>query len=153
MLVAFVSIMHIVWGVALYAHGSPVLTTGTSVLRDIVGAGHYDLRACVYVLSGLLPLVVLWRPASVVGLLSLLPQQTLLVFSGIGAVVAISSGHFADGVPRGAAFLVMDQGVYVLLAVLHAFESLDRYHDRLRERRLHIYFMKDRDKEKEANTP
>ena len=128
MLVAFVSAMHVYWGIMLLIHGGAIGTTATAVLRQLVPA--YDERAIIYIVSGLLPLVLLWRPGSVAGLLSVLPQQILLILSGISVIVAISSGNYADGTHRGPAFISMDQGLYIMLAIFYVIESLDRYHER-----------------------
>jgi hypothetical protein len=128
MLVCFVAIMHILWACLLIFHGGPIATTATSLFRCLVPS--YEVRALVYLVSGLLPVVLIWRPGSVLGLISVLPQQILLLLSGISAVVAISSGHFADGVVRPHIFIAADQGIFIVLAVLHVFESLDRFHER-----------------------
>lgn len=130
MLVLFVSLMHILWGLLLLANQGALHIAATSVLLKIVGSGHSDIRAFAYIIAGCLPAVLLRWPGSVAGLLSVLPQQCLILMSGISAVVAITSGHYADGVVRDAPFIAMDQGIYIILAVLHAFESLDRFHER-----------------------
>lgn len=130
MLVLFVSLMHILWGLLLLWNGEALHISATSVLLKITGPEHAELRACAYILAGLLPAVLLWRPGSVLGLLSVFPQQALILMSGISAVVAITSGHYADGVERSSAFIAMDQGIYVILAILHAMETIDRFHER-----------------------
>lgn len=128
MLVCFVAIMHILWAVLLMVNGGPIATTATFLLRSLVPL--HELRALIYLVSGLLPVVLIWRPGSVLGLISVMPQQILLLLSGISAVIAISSGHFADGVVRSPIFIAADQGIFIVLAVLHVFESLDRFHER-----------------------
>lgn len=128
MLVCFVSIMHIFWGILLLWNQEAISTTATEVFRHLIAA--YDVRAVVYIVSGLLPAILLRWPGSLAGLLSVMPQQVLLLMSGISAIVAITSGHYADGTVRSVVFIAMDQGIYIVLGVLHAFESLDRYHER-----------------------
>lgn len=53
------------------------------------------------------------------GFFFLLPQQTVLLLSAIGALGAMISGTFADGIVRSSAFLVADQAPVVVAAVLH----------------------------------
>lgn len=48
-------------------------------------------------------------------------QQSLLTVSSISAVTAIISGHYADGVARPMAFILVDQLPMVMIAVLHSF--------------------------------
>jgi hypothetical protein len=57
------------------------------------------------------------RPIIVVGLM--LPQQTLLVISGIGAARASYLGAFPDGVIRSHEFILSDQAPAVLAVVTH----------------------------------
>jgi len=49
----------------------------------------------------------------------LLPQQTLLIITAIGAVLAAISGHYADGVPRPTLFILADQFPPILIAAAH----------------------------------
>lgn len=128
MLVLFVSVMHVFWGVMLLLNGGAIGTTATSVFRQLVP--NYGLRALIYLVAGLLPSVLIKWPGSLAGLFSCLPQQILLIFSAISATVAITSGHYADGTVRGWIFIAADQAIYILLAVLYSAEALDRYHER-----------------------
>jgi hypothetical protein len=130
MLVLFVSMMHILWGLTLIANGGALHITATSALLEIVGPGHYFLRGMMYITAALLPAVLLWKPGSVIGLLSVFPQQVLIILSGISAIVAITAGHYPDGVERSPYFIMMDQGIYIIAAFLHALESIDRYNER-----------------------
>jgi hypothetical protein len=53
-------------------------------------------------------------------ILLLLPQQSLLVISALGALSAIISGHFADGVVRPWGFIMADQFPIILSAILYS---------------------------------
>lgn len=128
MLVLFVSLMHILWGILLLIHGDGIGTTSTSVLRHLIP--EYSARALIYLTAGLMPAVLLKYPGSLTGLFSCLPQQILLIFSAISSMVAITSGQYADGTPRGWIFIAADQAIYILLAILYSAEALDRYHER-----------------------
>jgi len=82
-----------------------------------------------YILAAIMPAALLRWPGTITGLISCLPQQLLLIFSAISAIVSISTGMYADGVVRPVSFIAMDQVIYILLAILYSVESLDRYHD------------------------
>lgn len=61
------------------------------------------------------------------GLLELLPQQFTLMMSAGGAIVCIWAGHFADGVIRPSAFLLVDQIPAVLIALMHSGAIVEIY--------------------------
>ena len=130
MLVLFVSLMHMWWGILLLLNGGALHIAATSALLEIVGPGHSTARAITYIIAGILPSILLWRPGSVAGLLSVLPQQFLIILSAISAIVAITAGRYPDGTIRPALFIAMDQGIYIIAAVLHAMETADRYTER-----------------------
>jgi hypothetical protein len=130
MLVCFASIVHIIWGVLLLVNGGALHITATSTLYEMVGAGHYEFRAWLYIVAGALPIVLVVRPRwSLAGLVACFPQLTLLALSGVSALTAITSGVYPDGTARSWPFIAMDQIVYVVLPILYAFETLDRFHD------------------------
>lgn len=130
MLVLFVSLMHILWGCMLLLNQGPLDISAAWAFRELVGHGHWQLRAACYIVAGLLPAVLLKWPGSIIGLISCLPQQLLLILSGISAMVAIANGHFADGVIRPSSFIAMDQGIYAIAAMLYSMEALDRFKER-----------------------
>ena len=57
-------------------------------------------------------------------LLLLIPQQLLLWLSAGGAFQAIWLGHFADGVQRSHAFILVDQCPTILIAIFHSWAML-----------------------------
>jgi hypothetical protein len=122
--------MHVLWGVLLMVHRGSIDTAATSLFRHI--APCYQFRAIAYIVSGLLPLVLLRWPGSILGLFSCLPQLIMLLMSGVSAITVITAGAYADGTVKPPIFIAMDQAIYILLAILYAFETLDRYHERPR---------------------
>ena len=64
-------------------------------------------------------------------LLVVLPQQFLLMFSAVGACVAIYHSQFADGVVRPRAFLAADQCPAIFLAIFHTCALVDLHVRRL----------------------
>lgn len=130
MLVCFASLMHILWGVILLINHGGLHITATSTLYSLMGPSTYDARATVYFVSALLPAVIALRPKwTITGLVACLPQLALLVLSGISALVAVTSESYPDGTERSWKFILMDQGIYMILPILYAFETLDRFHD------------------------
>lgn len=125
MLVLFVSLLHILWATLLLLNQGALHIAATWALVEMVGPGHWLLRAFLYASAGILPILLCKYPGSILGLLSVLPQQALVTLSGISALVAITNGHYADGVARPALFIMMDQAPYIVLAILHAIETLD----------------------------
>lgn len=130
MLVCFTSVMHVMWGILLLSYGSTIAISATRVVVHMFP--NYEVEASIYITCGLLPVVLFWRPGSVAGLISVIPQQLLLIASGISAIVSISTGTYADMTPRAPMFIFMDQGIYLILPILYAFEAVDRYVERKR---------------------
>ena len=57
--------------------------------------------------------------------LCLIPQQGAVIATAGGAIAAVISGHYADGVMRPAAFILADQLPSILIAVFHTFAVFD----------------------------
>jgi len=128
MLDCFTSLMHLLWGLLILINHDSIHIAATRVMVHLFP--QFEVRAFLYIISALLPLFILRYPGSVIGILSVLPQQLILIMSGISAITAITQGQYADGTIRSPLFIAADQGIYVLLAILYAFESLDRFHER-----------------------
>lgn len=130
MLIVFASLMHLLWALMLGLHQSGLPIAATSVLSYLVP--DYLWRMALYSIAALLPAVIL-RPHDktnvALDILSVIPQQLLLICSGISAVVAITTGRYADGVMRSPLFIAADQGIYIVLAILYALESIDRIYE------------------------
>lgn len=127
MIVCFASLMHMLWGLLLLVNQGALNITADSTFAMVAS---YEPRAVAYFVLGMLPLFVLIKPQwSLTGLLVCSPQLVLLVLSGISALNAITQGQYPDGTARGWVFVAMDQVVYILLPIMYAFETLDRFHD------------------------
>lgn len=131
MIVCFASLMHILWGVLLLINMGGLHITATATFYSLIP--NYETRALVYMLSGTLPAILIFKPRwSFLGLAACLPQLVMLLGSGVAAVNAVTIGVYPDGtVVSGNAhlFILMDQGIYIILPLMYAFESLDRFHD------------------------
>lgn len=128
MIVCFASLMHILWGVLLLLNQAGLHITATSTVFDLVP--NYATRVVLYLAVGILPLVIAVKPRwTLSGLLACFPQLVMLVLSGIAALTAVTSGMYPDGTVRLWLFILMDQGIYMILPVMYAIETLDRFHD------------------------
>ncbi len=127
MLILFASLMHILWGVLILCNGTGLPISATRVLLELIPA--FWVRALIYIGAGLLPLLRWVYPGKAVVITALLPQQLLLILSGIGAIVSVTTGMYADGAARSPLFIAADQAIYVILAILYSFESIDRLNE------------------------
>jgi hypothetical protein len=74
----------------------------------------------------------------------MLPQQTLLIVSAIGGMVAAALGHYADGVMRPHLFIAADQLPGVVAAVCHSFAIIDLHRQhRIRKSSAHPLTIRD----------
>jgi hypothetical protein len=113
------------------------LTTTTSngsigmhaLLRAFRGAGpHQFIISAAMLASCLLAIVGQWGRL-VQGwrrLLLLLPQETLLLITALGAALALMLGHYADGVIRPRPFILADQLPRLLGPIVYGAAMLAR---------------------------
>lgn len=111
--------LHGSWVAALMASPAAMGSTGVAALASLgLDRGSLALGLTVAVCCSLydlqLPPARRWLR---IGLL--LPQQFALCVSALGALQAIVSHRFADGVPRDPWFIVSDQLHYVIAAAFH----------------------------------
>ena len=131
MLVAFVSVMHLMWAILLIMNGGPLHFTATNLLSFLIPDWH--TRVGVYMVVSVLPALRLIWPRSLLAHMSTSPQLLVLMTSAISAFAAILVGHYADGTIRDSEFIAADQAVYLVLSVFYALESIERYHRATRE--------------------
>jgi hypothetical protein len=106
-------------------------------LLDAFGGRRITLAATM-LLSALLALSVAVQRPGLLAIFALIPQQTLLVITAIGAVAFAAMGHYADGYQPsgGGLFIGADQLPRILLAISHSVASYQWFwiHDRPRSR-------------------
>lgn len=125
-IVIYAVLLHLTWAVTL-ATFPPVRTTAIDLLLRLFG-NSAPLAGGVLALSIFLAITALSLPnRPVTSFAFLLPQQFLLTVSAVGALAAMISGHFADGVIRPHEFIIADQAPAVLLAFMHAIALMERY--------------------------
>ena len=106
-------------------------------LLDAFGGRRITLTATM-LLSALLALSVAVQRPGFLAIFTLIPQQTLLLITAIGAVAFAAMGHYADGYQPsgGGLFIGADQLPRILLAISHSVASYQWFwiHDRPRSR-------------------
>lgn len=114
--------LHLVWAACLAWDGA---TGGVTAIHHLLL--FMPRRCAIYLLAGVGTLAAygLLAQRRRVSLLCVLPQQFVLMCSAVGALHAILSSTFADGVPRPRAFICADQMPALLAAVLHTFAILE----------------------------
>jgi hypothetical protein len=118
-----------IWALMLLASDDPFGSTPVHSLRF----GHRFVTAIVLMAACALALRGIRVRGTVAGWLLMLPQQTLLIVSAIGALVAIASGHYADLEPRPRLFIAADQLPAIVAAFCHSFAIIDlNYRHRIR---------------------
>ncbi len=107
--------LHVIWGFSGLSDPSAFDSTGPSAVFRLFGA--FSPAVCFSV--ALLACIAMFckSPRVVVGLM--LPQQSLLIISAVGAARAILLGHFPDGTMRSHEFILNDQAPALLAAATH----------------------------------
>ena len=112
---------HVGWGLLLLWDKRASGVTAIASMSDRLGV---TASAVAFLIVGVLAFVALflerqrWRGIFLAPAL-LIPQQIVLMFSAAGAVHAMISSSFADGVVRPRAFLIADQYPAVIVMLFH----------------------------------
>lgn len=116
LVVIFAVCLHIVWGFCLLGNSDAVGVTGIHTLSYVIDdptvLGMVLLSVACLALIGV-------TQKSLFAFALLLPQQAVLFVSSWGALFAMCTGQFADGVVRPHTFLIADQCHLLICAVLH----------------------------------
>ena len=117
--------IHVVVGPVVMFYPEASWATNTAALRDTFGTAL--MTGAAMLIAGLLAAAGMifekrWKAWS---LLFLIPQQWLLFLAAHGAVQAIYSSSFADGVVRPWSFIFADQFPYIILAIFHTLAIAD----------------------------
>ena len=117
--------MHFCYGVAVLIAGQAYMTTAIAGVSKylsawqtgllFVGVSALACRAMFHESRG-------WRH-----LLLLIPQQLVMMYSAMGALIAMAHCQFADGVPRPFGFIFVDQCPIVLSAIFHTAALLEHH--------------------------
>ena len=115
----YVALLHLLWGVLLFASPTSTHATVTAFFVDV-----FHWRLLVALLLGTASVLSIWvvyrAPVYTwrTGLM-LTPQAVFILLAATGAVQAILTGEYADGVQRSHWFIAADQAPPVVAAVCH----------------------------------
>lgn len=110
-------VLHWIWGCLLLSSRDPLGITAIASLSKF-GLVSAPYTALMYITVAILSMIGIIAPKPV-GLVFFLPQQIVLGVSAFGAIQAMATGIFADGIVRPVSFIVADQAPAVLAAVGH----------------------------------
>ena len=116
-------ILHWLWGCMLLASNDPLAITAINAVSRF-GLVYPSSASILYFFVSSLAIIGIMAPRPV-GLIFLIPQQIVLYVSAYGAILAMSTGRFADGVQRTPAFLIADQAPAVIIAFLYTFVVIE----------------------------
>ena len=114
---------HVVMGLGVLFGGEPAgwataVATSLKTVKSLGGNAH--LLGLLYLASSMLVLFATWRGKDDLrALLCYGPQQFFMLISAFGAIRAMISSQFADGVIRPMAFIVADQHLWLFIGVAH----------------------------------
>lgn len=110
-------VLHWLWGVLLLSSDAPqgITAIAASAHMGLASGQHLGI---LYLAVAFLSFMGLAAPRGV-NLIMFIPQQVVLVISAMGALRAMATGTFADGVVRPIPFLIADQAPIVMLAICH----------------------------------
>lgn len=118
-MIVYAIIIHYTWAIGVVLDPTALNVTAVHGLHKIFSSA--GLLSLVLIVAATLALITLFyrsaHSSAVLFVTMLLPQQFLLMVSATGAIEAIWTGQFADGVQRTAWFLFSDQ-CYSIYAVL-----------------------------------
>ena len=114
--------LHLCWGILGTIDETAYFSTAASAPFRLFGnlTGVVCIAVAAMALTGL---IARFR-SPLTSLMCMLPQQSLLIISAIGAAHAIYLGQFADGVVRSRFFIAADQVPAILAAVGHTVSML-----------------------------
>ena len=116
-IVFIAAMMHLIWGLALFAPSNHLLPTTAMHSVLLLGRGF---GIVLYLLAGFTALGTFCHPfLPKIDRWLLVPQQGLLLLSGYDAMRCIVTGKFADGASYPVEFILRDQAIYILLACIH----------------------------------
>lgn len=118
-MILYASCLHLAWGVTLTISGGDGITsTPIFSLWQLMGWSYWRLIIALILVSGMALYGVGHKP-SMLGLCLMIPQQILLLVSGLGSLHAVVLGAYADGVVRPWYFILLDQMPVILAAPLY----------------------------------
>src|SRR6267378_7706070 len=106
-IILYATILHWIWGIMLLSSNSPINITAIASMTKL-GLVSSSNIAIFCLSASFLALLGLFSPKPI-GAIFFIPQQIIMLVSAFGAISAMMSGSFADGVLRPTPFLIADQ--------------------------------------------
>lgn len=128
--VKIVSFIHLMWAFIILTYGKMPLST---TLAPIYNLFHfkYPFGALTLIGTSLLALCSFRVRQLELSVAMTLPQQFLLVLSSYGAISAVITSSFADGVVRPWQFIAVDQVYAVVIFCAYTIALLQHYESKL----------------------
>lgn len=119
---------HVIWGVVTLYDPQAMYATPLSSLAEFFNRSQYALSFALIssAIASYIAMATHKRP-DLRTLMLLVPQQFFMLIAAGGAVAAIFSGAYADGVQRSVAFILADQIPWILAALLYTFAILEHF--------------------------
>jgi hypothetical protein len=122
----FAVFTHMLWGILLLFDPRAEWVTALSFTASLIPGDAVE--PWLYISVSVLSAVSLLRnKIDLTDLSIMIPQQFILYLSAGGAIKAIMSSSFADGVVRPWAFIAADQSPYIFMAIIHTMAMIYPY--------------------------
>jgi len=121
-MIIYAIVLHLCWGILGTIDDTTYLSTAASAPFRLFG--NLTGLVCIVVAAAALTGLIARFRSPLASLMCMLPQQSLLIISAVGAAHAIYLGQFADGVVRSRFFIAADQLPAILAAIGHTVSML-----------------------------
>ena len=119
--------LHVTWGVLLLIDDQAA--NCTPIAHSLSWVQSPGLLASIYfAASGLALLGATVDIGFMPALICILPQQFVLMFSSVGAMLAIYNSQFPDLVVRSRSFIAADQSIEIIVAIFHTISVVDGFY-------------------------
>ena len=129
-MIIYAIVLHFTWGICIFIDPvSAIWPTSVNTLAFLFGGAYQTATASV--IASLMAIASFWfsrRGKLGVAVYLCIPQQLIMIVSFIGAISAVYSSSFADGVVRPSMFIMADQLPSLIAMPLH---TMALYHLRL----------------------
>lgn len=116
-IIFYATVLQIITGIILLFSPTAIQVAQLGIFNQIF---PYKLGGVLILLSVILAVFAdLKIKNKLVNILLHIPQEFFLILTAISAILYISLGHYADGVVRSQAFILIDQLPGIILAVLY----------------------------------
>lgn len=114
----YVILIHLIWGISLILYREEIRTTSLSPFYNYLSPLGIGI---LFVIIALLASYAVFEDEKYpkISHMLLIPQQLLVLMSGVVAIQLSIQGHYADGVIRPSMFIFNDQLPFILLTIFY----------------------------------